>query len=475
MKHQVRGRNAPRRATPRRRCGDGENLRGGRAPGLDAGGIAQCIRLVSALPAEAGLGAAEVAVGRGREVHRAQQVEHLYDALGTQVKMFDHEFGDLRIRNYTGAEGVDVYRNRFGDADGVGDLDRLYDALGTQVKMFDHEFGDLRIRNYTGAEGVDVYRNRFGDADGVGDLDLATRSQPGGDDILGDVAPGISGRAVDLGRVLAGEGAAAVTGHAAVGVDNDLAAGQAGVTHRAADLERAGRVDEILGVLAEPFLGQHRFHDFLDHGLLEGVVLDARCMLGREHDRVDAGRLVVHVFHGDLRLGVRAQPIEFAFTQIGLALHQAMRQRDRHGHEHVGLAGGIAEHQALVAGALLEIEALALVHAGGDIGRLAADGGQHRAAVRAEAHLVGVTDVAHHVARHLVEIHVGLGRDLAREHHQVVLDQRLARHARGLVLRQDGVQHGVRDLVTDLVRMTFRYRFRGKKKTVRHKKQPRSG
>src|SRR3989344_3614552 len=176
-----------------------------------------------------------------------------------------------------------------------------------------------------------------------------------------------------------------------------------------------------------------------------------------------------------LRLGVRAQPIEFAFTQIGLALHQAMRQRDRHGHEHVGLAGGIAEHQALVAGALLEIEALALVHAGGDIGRLAADGGQHRAAVRAEAHLVGVTDVAHHVARHLVEIHACLGRDLAREHHQVVLDQRLARHARGLVLRQDGVQHGVRDLVTDLVRMTFRYRFRGKKKTVRHKKQPRSG
>ena len=35
-----------------------------------------------------------------------------------------------------------------------------------------------------------------------------------------------------------------MAGHAAVGVDDDLAAGQAGVAHRAADLESAGRVDE---------------------------------------------------------------------------------------------------------------------------------------------------------------------------------------------------------------------------------------
>ena len=40
-----------------------------------------------------------------------------------------------------------------------------------------------------------------------------------------------------------------------------------------------------------------------------------------------------------------------------------MRQRDWHGHEHVGFVGGIAEHQALVTGTLLEVESLALVHA----------------------------------------------------------------------------------------------------------------
>ena len=74
-------------------------------------------------------------------------------------------------------------------------------------------------------------------ADRVGDLRLAAAGQARGDDVLGDPAHGVGRRAVDLRGVLAGEGAATVAGHAAVGVDDDLAAGQAGVAHRAADDE----------------------------------------------------------------------------------------------------------------------------------------------------------------------------------------------------------------------------------------------
>ena len=84
----------------------------------------------------------------------------------------------------------------------------------------------------------------WADADRVGDLDLAAIRQVGGDDVLGDVARRVGRGAVDLGRVLAGEGAAAVARHPAVGVDDDLAAGEAGVADRAADHELAGRVDE---------------------------------------------------------------------------------------------------------------------------------------------------------------------------------------------------------------------------------------
>ncbi len=78
-------------------------------------------------------------------------------------------------------------------------------------------------------------------ADGVGDLQLAAPREARGHDVLGHPAAGVRGGAVDLRRILARERAAAVAGHAAVGVDDDLAAGQARVAHRPADLEAPGR------------------------------------------------------------------------------------------------------------------------------------------------------------------------------------------------------------------------------------------
>ena len=83
----------------------------------------------------------------------------------------------------------------------------------------------------------------MGDADGVGDLHLAALGEAGGDDVLGHVAGRVGAGAVDLARVLAREGAAAVRRGAAVGVDDDLAAGEAAVAHGAADDELAGGVD----------------------------------------------------------------------------------------------------------------------------------------------------------------------------------------------------------------------------------------
>src|SRR3546814_15889222 len=77
-------------------------------------------------------------------------------------------------------------------------------------------------------------------------------------DTLGPYTTLCRSRAVDLGRVLAGERAAAVAGPAAVGVDDDLAPGQAAVAHRAADHELAGRVDVELGALVQPLGRQHR-------------------------------------------------------------------------------------------------------------------------------------------------------------------------------------------------------------------------
>ena len=102
---------------------------------------------------------------------------------------------------------------------------------------------------------VDQDGDRIGHADRIGQLHFALLGQPGGDDVFCDVARHVGRRAVDLCGILAGEGAAAMAAVSAVGVDDDFAAGEAGITHRAADHESAGRIDVVLHArrIVEPF------------------------------------------------------------------------------------------------------------------------------------------------------------------------------------------------------------------------------
>src|SRR5690606_31254011 len=118
---------------------------------------------------------------------------------------------------------------------------------------------DLLHRDGFGSEGLDSDTHRVSLSDRVGDLGFAALGETGGDDVLGDPTHRVGGRTVHLGRVLAGEGAATMAGVAAVGVDDDLASGQTGVAHGAADLEPTGRVDqqaEVTGINVQ--VGQFR-------------------------------------------------------------------------------------------------------------------------------------------------------------------------------------------------------------------------
>ena len=154
-------------------------------------------------------------------------------------------------------------------------------------------------------------------ADRVGDLQLAAPCETGGDDVLGHPPAGICGRAIDLGRVLAREGAAAVARHPAVGVDDDLAAGQAGVAHRAADLEAPRRVHEHEVAAAHrrvvEQLGRDRdpYH-MLQDARAELVHLRSAAVLRGDDHALDAHWLgrsvgVAPVPHRDLCLAVRQQ------------------------------------------------------------------------------------------------------------------------------------------------------------------------
>ncbi len=98
--------------------------------------------------------------------------------------------------------------------------------------------------------------------------------------ILGHVAGHIGCRAVDLRRILAGEAAPTVACYATVGVDDDLAAGQACVPRRATGNEAARSIDQEIRVRVQVFLRNHGPNNVLDD-----VSLD----LGVGHIRGDAG------------------------------------------------------------------------------------------------------------------------------------------------------------------------------------------
>ncbi len=199
----------------------------------------------------------------------------------------------------------------------------------------------------------------------------------------------------------------------------------------------------------DQLLRQHRLHDLLDHGLGQRLVRDVRVMLRGDDHGVDLAGLAIHVLHGDLALRVRAQPLELAgLAQLRLALHQLVRQRDGQRHQFRRLAHGIAEHQALVAGALVEVDALAFIHALRDVGGLRVVRNQHGATLVVDA-VVGVVvaDVLDRLARHALVVDARLGGDLARQHHEAGIAQRFGRDARARIFREDGIEDGIGDLV----------------------------
>src|SRR6187549_2448885 len=128
---------APRGGASRDDC----EMRGSRSGGagqLETRGLAQHVSAIGALPGELRLGASEMSVGRGRLVDRPYQVEHLDDAVRSQVEVLAYELHEPRVADFPRAEGVDRDRGWFRDADGVGDLDlaALCESGGNDVLRY---------------------------------------------------------------------------------------------------------------------------------------------------------------------------------------------------------------------------------------------------------------------------------------------------------------------------------------------------
>ncbi|CPZ73268.1 Uncharacterised protein [Mycobacteroides abscessus] len=261
-----------------------------------------------------------------------------------------------------------------------------------------------------------------------------------------------------------------MAGPAAVGVDDDLAAGQSGVAHRPTEHELARRVDQqpvvgdvqtILVQLVEHHL-DHLLADVRGQQIFE---IDIRGVLRGEHDGVQPDGLVAVVLDGDLSLTVgtqvRQQPI---LAHLSQAAREPVCQRDGQRHQLGGVVDGVAEHQALIAGSLsvqrirgaLDAGLVGRVDTLRNVGRLRTDGDIHTTGVAIEALGRGViADLQHPFPDDVRDIDIGGGGHLTGDMDLTGGHQRLHRHPGLRVLREHGVQDRVTDGVTDLVRMPF--------------------
>src|SRR4029079_6514380 len=91
---------------------------------------------------------------------------------------------------------------------------------------------------------------------------------------------------------------------AAIGVHDDLAAGDAAIAVWTADYEPPCGIDVELRVTVHPAL-RHHLIDEAAHDLLDAFLAYVLAMLGRDHDGIGADRLSVLVGECHLALGVR--------------------------------------------------------------------------------------------------------------------------------------------------------------------------
>ena len=353
--------------------------------------------------------------------------------------------------------------------DGAPQVQHADDAVRAEVEALHHLMAELLVGAHTGAEGVHLYADGFGHADGVGQRHLGAPGQPLGHQVLGDVPGGIAGGAVYLGGVLAAERAPAVPRVAAIGIHDDLAAGQARIRRRTAQHEAAGGVDIDLGARG-PQPGGHRLaDDRVQKRLFKLRPLHAFVVLSGEYHRIHGYGRAILIDDRDLALAVRTQPGQHALlAHLRQPAREAVCQRNGQGHPLRRFVAGKAEHHALIACAGAALAGLAgfqgVVYAHGDIRALRVYGGEHRTAVRAEAKAcIHIADVAQNLPRDFVDRHIGGGGDFAHDLHKTRGCAGFARHARHGVAGQQRVKHRVADLVAYLIGMPLGDGFAGKK------------
>lgn len=223
------------------------------------------------------------------------------------------------------------------------------------------------------------------------------------------------------------------------------------------------------GVLIKVLSWDNLLDDLLEDLLAELLSGDGLSVLARENNGVntewDNGTAIVLVLHGDLGLGIWAQPWDASITAgCGHLSVELVGQLEGQWEELWGLVGGITEHDTLVTGTEL-LKSLVVVKTLGNIWGLLLNGDEDVASLVVES-LGGVivTDVLDGTTDNLLIIELCLGGNLTEDHHHSGLGSGLASNLGERVLSQAGIKNGIGNLVSDLiwVSLTDRLRLNGR-------------
>mmetsp|Transcript_11503 Transcript_11503/g.24032 ORF Transcript_11503/g.24032 Transcript_11503/m.24032 type:complete len:402 (+) Transcript_11503:179-1384(+) len=333
---------------------------------------------------------------------------------------------------------------------------------GAEVEGGLHLLQDLRVTDLASAVGVHEHGQGVGNTDSVGHLHDRAAGEASSDDGLGGLAHDVRAGAVDLGGVLAGEGTATVGAPATVGVDDDLAASEAGVTVGATDHEAAGGVEVEDGLVVKVLGGHNLLHNLVHQVLSDLLVGDGLVVLGGDQDGVHAeghhGATLVLVLAGHLGLAVGAHPGAGAvLADLGQPVADLGGEHVGEGHQLLGLISSVAEHVTLVTGAdLLGLLGAHAVHALANIGRLLLNVHQNLAGVAVKTNiLVNEADLLSGLAHNSLVVDLGLGGDLTEDHDHTGLGGGLASHLGVGVLLEARIENGVGHLIRQLIGVTL--------------------
>src|SRR5215470_3040044 len=223
--------------------------------------------------------------------------------------------------------------------------------------------------------------------------------------------------------------------HASIGINNDLAAGEAGVAHRTTNDEAAGRIDVILGVLVEQVAWDYGLDDILENLGAQLVIAHQFGVLSGNYDRVNTeGFAVGIVLDSHLGFAIRPQVrTESVLANFGEAVGKFVSEQNRSWHQFGVFIHGKAEHHALVARA-------PGIDTHGNVAGLLVDAGDHGAGVAIKTiERVVVANGLDDATYQGLEVHVGFGRDFSGDDHEAGCGQGLASDAAEGVFGQAGV------------------------------------